>query len=85
MKERQMNTNNDVKSEALSVMGSGKLFSFDNPQVEAVDIEDIALSLSRIPRWNGHMIYSSEWSVMNHPIMVMHIVKSQAKYESFVL
>ena len=47
---------------------SGKVISLLAPEPESMDIEDIALALSRIPRWNGHT--SQFYSVAQHSVWV---------------
>jgi hypothetical protein len=46
----------------------GGSFSFDNPQASVVRIRDIAVSLSRIPRFNGHSKF--HYTVGQHCVLM---------------
>lgn len=46
----------------------GRLFCFDHPRPEDVDIHDIAYALARIPRYNAHT--DRPWSVAQHCMFV---------------
>lgn len=56
------------------VTSSGREFHFDNPQPRQIDIEDIATSLSRSARFNGHG--SHTYSVAQHSVVVSLLVSS---------
>lgn len=75
----------EAKTNYRSMMGSGKTFSFSNPLPEDVDVNDIAHSLVRIPRWNGHMKHYSHWSVLHHSLMVYYLLKHFYPESPFLL
>lgn len=52
---------------------TGKAVSFLTPQPEDICLEDIAISLSRLPRFTGHTRVA--YSVAQHSLHVMQIVK----------
>lgn len=56
-------------------------FRFDDLSSNEVDIKDIARSLSRIPRFNGHA--SKHLSVAEHSLAVSHALKEK-KYSTLV-
>lgn len=54
------------------VVHSGEPFDLVAPTVESVSIEDIATSLARTPRWNGHT--KLPFVVAQHSVNVSHLV-----------
>jgi len=52
---------------------SGVAFDLEHPRPEMVVLEDIAVALSRIPRFNGHT-QGGSYSVAQHSIGVSHLV-----------
>lgn len=52
---------------------SGKKLDIFNPQQEDIDITDIANSLSRLCRFNGHLL-PSLYSVAQHSVLVSYII-----------
>lgn len=56
---------------------TGKLIDPENPQVDQIDIEDIAWGLSRISRFCGHTITPIPYNVAQHSILVADRVLSQ--------
>ena len=57
---------NDTMVETVS----GKVLDLMNPEPSCVDIEDIAWSLSRLARYNGHTIQKIPYTVGQHSICV---------------
>lgn len=49
---------------------SGKTVDLLNPQVESIEIVDIAAALSRLPRWAGHTHLVDPYSVAQHSCCV---------------
>jgi 5'-deoxynucleotidase YfbR-like HD superfamily hydrolase len=49
---------------------SGKRVDLRNPDPASIDIEDIAVALSRIPRFNGHTRHFYSYSVAQHSVIV---------------
>jgi len=49
---------------------TGKLVDLSNPQVDQIDIEDIAWALSRMPRFCGHTITITAYNVAQHSVFV---------------
>ena len=50
---------------------TGGVIDFLAPDPAAIDFFDIATSLSRIPRWNGHTVAGRKaWNVAEHSILV---------------
>ena len=56
---------------------TGKLIDPENPQVDQIDIEDIAWGLSRISRFCGHTITPIPYNVAQHSILVADRVQEQ--------
>jgi len=49
---------------------SGMSIDVLNPQPESFRLVDMAISLSRIPRFNGHTVPHASWSVAEHSLLV---------------
>jgi len=56
-------------------MLSGRRLNLLDPSPLDIEIEDIALGLSRNTRWNGQTTGPHGWSVAEHSDLVVHIVK----------
>ncbi len=54
---------------------TGKLIDLQNPLPENICIEDIAWSLSRIPRFTGHSISVTPYSVAQHCLFVAELIE----------
>jgi hypothetical protein len=50
---------------------SGKSFDPENPQPQQIDLLDIAVALSRIPRFTGHTVF--QYSVAQHSLLVAQL------------
>jgi uncharacterized protein len=50
----------------------GQMVDLLNPHPATIKLTDIALALSRIPRWNGHTL--RPWSVADHSLLVADLV-----------
>jgi 5'-deoxynucleotidase YfbR-like HD superfamily hydrolase len=50
----------------------GHLVDLLNPHAATIKLTDVALALSRIPRWNGHTL--RPWSVADHSMLVADLV-----------
>lgn len=57
-------------------MLSGRRLNLITPSPVDIEIEDIALSLSRNTRWNGQTIGPFGWSVAQHSLFVVEILRS---------
>jgi hypothetical protein len=58
----------------------GTRFHLQNPTPEMVDIDDIAIALSRIPRFNGHTKkHKCALSVAQHSLMVAQMLPDELK------
>ena len=53
----------------------GKLVNPTNPDLETLDIQDIAWALSRISRFAGHTITAIPYNVAQHSVYVCQIIK----------
>lgn len=53
---------------------SGKRFDILSPLPEQVVLSDIALSLSRIPRFDGHTLSGCPWNVAEHSVLVVALL-----------
>lgn len=56
-------------------MLSGRRLNLIDPSPLDIEIEDIALGLSRNTRWNGQTLGSHGWSVAQHSDLVVDIVR----------
>jgi 5'-deoxynucleotidase YfbR-like HD superfamily hydrolase len=57
-------------------MLSGRRLNLIEPSPMDIEIEDIALGLSRNTRWNGQTLGEHGWSVAQHSLLVTDIVRS---------
>jgi hypothetical protein len=60
-------------------MLSGRRLDLLDPSPLDIEIEDIALGLSRVARWNGQTIGDHGFSVAQHSLLVLDIVEASAK------
>lgn len=60
----------------------GLAFDFADPRPEAIDIEDIAWSLSQMLRFNGHTRFA--YSVAAHSIGVSYLVPAEDAFEGLM-
>lgn len=56
---------------------SGKKIDLLNPDPTQIELSDIAVALSRVPRFGGHTL--GQWSVLQHSIAVSNLVSDQHK------
>lgn len=56
---------------------SGKVVDLMNPEPDMIDIDDIAWSLSRLARYNGHTIQKIPYTVGQHSIFVYNMVRQR--------
>jgi hypothetical protein len=62
--------------------GSGKRFSYENPQPESITIQDIARALSRESRFNGHT--GEFYSVAQHSVHASKLVPLEVQLEALL-
>jgi 5'-deoxynucleotidase YfbR-like HD superfamily hydrolase len=60
-------------------LASGRRIDLLNPSPLDFEDQDIAIGLSRTPRWGGHSIWEWPLSVAQHSIMVMEIAKTKSR------
>jgi hypothetical protein len=58
----------DIKCAPWAQTYSGRAVDLLAPQLEQIDIKDIAMALNRLPRFNGHTLLP--WSVAAHSVAV---------------
>lgn len=75
--------NNFFQSKGWIRTASGRRLDIFNPNPDDILIEDIAHSLSRLCRFNGH-INVSHYSVAQHCVIVSHIVNSNYAFEGLM-
>jgi len=66
-------------------MLSGRRLDLLDPSPLDIEIEDIALGLSRVARWNGQTTGEHGFSVAQHSLLVLDILESLAKRPSRTL
>jgi len=54
---------------------SGKIIDLANPQVEDIDVKDIAWALSRINRYVGHTMSKLPYTVAQHSVEVSRYIE----------
>lgn len=62
--------------------GSGKRIDLINPDPSQFDLHDIALALSRTPRFNGHT--NKPWSVLQHSMAVAKLVAKEYQLQAIL-
>jgi 5'-deoxynucleotidase YfbR-like HD superfamily hydrolase len=60
-------------------LASGRRIDLLNPSPFDFEDEDIAIGLSRTPRWGGHSIWEWPMSVAQHSILVLEIARSKRR------
>jgi hypothetical protein len=55
---------------------SGEMIPLASPEPHHIRLPEIALALSRIPRFNGHTL--QPWSVAQHSLLVLHLMPDTA-------
>lgn len=63
-------TPRDVFNDPWMITRSGRWVRLDKPEVESIDVDDIAIALSRIHRFTGH----TDYSVAAHSLYVADLV-----------
>ena len=66
-------------------MLSGRRLDLLDPSPLDIEIEDIALGLSRVARWNGQTTGDHGFSVAQHSILVLDLLEAAAKPPSLML
>lgn len=54
---------------------SGRFVDLLNPEPDTIDVNDIAWSLSRMPRFAGHTLTSLPYTVGQHSVVVVELVQ----------
>ena len=70
----------DNKNRAWQRMLSGRKLDILSPSPLDIEIEDIALGLSRVTRWNGQTIGDHAYSVAQHSILVEKLFANEYPY-----
>jgi 5'-deoxynucleotidase YfbR-like HD superfamily hydrolase len=60
-------------------LASGRRIDLLNPSPLDFEDEDIALGLSRTPRWGGHSVWEWPMSVAQHSILVLEIMRGRGR------
>lgn len=60
-------------------LASGRRIDLLNPSPLDFEDEDIAIGLSRTPRWGGHSIWDWPLSVAQHSILVLEIARTRSR------
>lgn len=68
-----MNKTQLLNSKGKMITASGKVFDLMNPDINLIDINDIARALSRLYRWNGH----ADITVAQHSCMAAWYVSEE--------
>ena len=61
---------------------TGKKINLLNPDPDQICLEDIALALEKMPRFNGHT--TSNWSVLDHSLAVASLVTPEYKLQALL-
>jgi|TARA_B100000767_G_scaffold262233_1_gene274685 hypothetical protein len=67
----------DNKNRAWQRMLSGRKLDILSPSPLDIEIEDIALGLSRVTRWNGQTIGDHAYSVAQHSLLVENLFSQE--------
>jgi len=73
-------TENDIYLSLETV--SGNLVNPTDPNIESIDIKDIAWALSRTPRFAGHTITAIPFNVAQHSVYVADLLEEVLKGDS---
>jgi hypothetical protein len=65
----------DAPPRAWQRMLSGRRLNLLDPSPLDVEIEDVALGLSRVARWNGQTVGPHAFTVAQHSLLVLHLVE----------
>lgn len=68
----------DKEARAWQRMLSGRRLNIVEPSPLDIEIEDIALGLSRVARWNGQTVGDHGFSVAQHSVLVTDLMARQA-------
>jgi Predicted hydrolases of HD superfamily len=68
-----------MKNRAWQRMLSGRRLDIVEPSPLDIEIEDIALGLSRVARWNGQTMGAHGFSVAQHCVLVADLIAKAAK------
>ena len=60
-------------------LASGRRIDLLNPSPLDFEDEDIAIGLSRTPRWGGHSVWEWPMSVAQHSIVVLEIARAKSR------
>lgn len=60
-------------------LASGRRIDLLNPSPLDFEDEDIAIGLSRTPRWGGHSIWEWPLSVAQHSILVLELARARSR------
>ncbi len=60
-------------------LASGRRIDLLNPSPLDFEDEDIAIGLSRTPRWGGHSVWEWPMSVAQHSILVLEIMRARGR------
>lgn len=71
-------SSDDCKWQWLQTYTGKEFFPMD-PQADAICIEDIAIGLSREPRYNGHTVTAEPYSVAQHCILAARVAPTELK------
>jgi 5'-deoxynucleotidase YfbR-like HD superfamily hydrolase len=61
---------------------TGKKINLLNPDPDQICLEDIALALDKMPRFNGHT--TGKWSVLDHSLAVASLVSPEYKLQALL-
>ncbi len=65
----------DIKTRAWQRMLSGRVLDLIEPSPVDIEIEDIAHGLARVARWNGQTKGAHAFSVAQHSVAVLQVVR----------
>ena len=70
-----------IATRAWVRLASGRRIDLLNPSPLDFEDADIAIGLSRTPRWGGHSIWEWPMSVAQHSILVLEIARAKSRKE----
>jgi 5'-deoxynucleotidase YfbR-like HD superfamily hydrolase len=68
-----------IPTRAWVRLASGRRIDLLNPSPLDFEDEDIAIGLSRTPRWGGHSVWEWPMSVAQHSILVLEIARTKSR------